>query len=164
MAPQQSSGTRPTSRTEPLKTRTPVGLYDLVGNVYEWSNSCPSKRSPRDQRYDTNNPKHSRYWSFGLGKKFQYTGIQNPEHMGGSRLFGAGGDLAGTDTSNEYMPDYGFRVVRQVVPKLKGPRQEDDWGFIASAGTHVVATTHNPEPKGPNDKGRQRLELADTTR
>ena len=39
----------------------------------------------------------------------------------------------------------------QLVRKLKGPREEDDWGFIASTGTHVVATTQNPKARMKGD-------------
>jgi len=35
----------------------------------------------------------------------------------------------------------------QLVRKLKGLREEADWGFIASTGTHLVGTTQNPKAR-----------------
>jgi len=42
----------------------------------------------------------------------------------------------------------------EIVRKLKGPREQDDWGFIASTGTHVVATTQNPKARMKSSNGR----------
>jgi len=41
-----------------------------------------------------------------------------------------------------------------VVRKLKSPREKDDWGFIASTGTHIVATNQNPKARLARKNGR----------
>lgn len=35
----------------------------------------------------------------------------------------------------------------ETVRRVKGPREEDDWGFIASTGTYIIGTNQNPKAR-----------------
>jgi outer membrane protein assembly factor BamB/formylglycine-generating enzyme required for sulfatase activity len=109
------------AETRKTKKSNPLGLYDLVGNVYELSWSAqPGADATRHPLMDLRNPKQSRFWMYGhpgfghrlrgrgtaFGTSWRWGMPQIKNGVGpGCHQFGGG-------YRDEAMPDTGFRVVR----------------------------------------------------
>lgn len=105
-------------RTHPVGTKKPnsFGLYDIMGNVqeYSWSTLPPFLENPKRPYLDNlNNPTGSRYWGY---KAEGFAPKKSATFTGGSWMHGEF-DLTvkgeqGSTRPEQTDPDIGFRVVR----------------------------------------------------
>lgn len=95
------------------KQATSMGIYDPIGNVFQWLNSTePGRVKTRPAHEDLNNPKAQRFWGYRDPVAI-YHSKTYPLRAGGSWFWMSKGDhLVINERNEQHFPDIGFRVVR----------------------------------------------------